>query len=225
MVSCVCNIPTSWHQVSHRHHGALRWCPVSPTYQQVDIKSHTDITAHWDGVLCLQHTNKLASSLTETSWRTQMVSSVCNIPTSRHQVSHRHHGALRWCPVSATYQQVGIKSHTDITAHWDGVLCLQHTNKLASSLTETSWRTQMVSSVCNIPTSRHQVSHRHHGALRWCPVSATYQEVDLKSHTDSLVIVAWFLVLCYMPPSSTTFEHRTNFIFRSMSQMRWQMAL
>ena len=133
MVSCVCNIPTSWHQdgvrcLQHtnklassltRHHSALRWCPVSATYQQVGIKSNTDILAHLDGVqflptCCLQHTNKLASSLT------------------------RHHSALRWCPVSATYQQVGIKSNTDILAHLDGVQFLQNTNKLASSLTQTS---------------------------------------------------------------------------------------
>ena len=124
-----------------RHHSALRWCPVSATYQQVGIKSHTDIMAHLDGAQCLQHTNKLISSLTQTSRRTEMVSCVCNIPTSWHQVSQRHLGALRWCPVSATYQQVGIKSHRDILAHLDGVQCLQHTNKSASSLTETSWRT------------------------------------------------------------------------------------
>ena len=142
-----------------------------------------------------------------------MVSSFCKIPTSWHQVSRRHRSALRWCPVSTKYQQVGIKSHTDITVHLDGVQCLQHTNKLASSLTQTSWRTSMVYRFYKIPTSWHQVSRRHHGALRWCPVSATYQQVGLKSHTDSLVIVAWFLVLCNMPPSSTTFEHRTNFIF------------
>ena len=154
----VSNIPTSWYQVSHRHHGALRWCPMSATYQQVGIKSHTDIMAHLDGAQCLQHTNKLAASLT------------------------RHHSALRWCPVSATYQQGGVKSHTDNTAHLDCVQCLQHTNTLISSLTQTSWRTYMVSSVCNIPTSWHQVSHRHHGALRWYPVSATYHQVGSKSH-------------------------------------------
>ena len=34
--------------------------------------------------------------------------------------------------------QAGIKSHTDIIAHLDGAQCLQHTNKLASSLTQTS---------------------------------------------------------------------------------------
>ena len=141
MVPSVCNTPTSWHRVSHRHHSALRWCSVSPTYQQVGIKSHTDTIAHLDGVQCLQYTNKLASSLTQTSRRTKMVSSVCNIPTSWLQVSQRHHGALRWCPVSATYQQVDIESHRDIMAHLDGALCLQHTNKLASSLTQTSWCT------------------------------------------------------------------------------------
>ena len=87
---------------------------MSATYQQVGIKSHTDIMAHLDGAQCLQHTNKLAASLT------------------------RHHSALRWCPVSATYQHVGIKSHTDIRAHLDGVQFLQNTNKLASSLIQTS---------------------------------------------------------------------------------------
>ena len=34
--------------------------------------------------------------------------------------------------------QAGIKSHTKIIAHLDGAQCLQHTNKLASSLTQTS---------------------------------------------------------------------------------------
>ena len=34
--------------------------------------------------------------------------------------------------------QAGIKSHTDIIAHLDGAHRLQHTNKLASSLTQTS---------------------------------------------------------------------------------------
>ena len=37
---------------------------MSATYQQVDIESHTDIMAHLDGAHRLQHTNKLASSLT-----------------------------------------------------------------------------------------------------------------------------------------------------------------
>ena len=55
---------------SHRHHSALRWCPVSATYQQVDIESHTDILALLDGAQCSQRTNKLISSLTETSLRT-----------------------------------------------------------------------------------------------------------------------------------------------------------
>ena len=160
MVPSVHNVPTSWYRVSQRHLCALRWCPVSTTYQYVDIESHTDIMAHLHGVQCLQHTNKLASSLTQTSQRIKMVSCVCNIPTSWHQVSHRHHGALRWCPVSATYQQVDIESHRDIFAHVDGFQCLQHTHKLAASLT------------------------RHHSALRWCPVSATYQQVGMKSHTD-----------------------------------------
>ena len=139
MVSSVCNIPTSRHQVSHRHLGILRWCPVSTKYQQVGIKSHTVITVHLDGVQCLQHTNKLASSLTQTSWRTSMVYRFYKIPTSWHQVSRRHRSTLRWCPVSTKYQQVGIKSHTDITVHLDGVQCLQHTNKLALSLTLTPW--------------------------------------------------------------------------------------
>ena len=140
-MSSVCNIPASWHQVSHRQHGALRLCPVSATYQQVGIKFHTDITANLDCADCLQHTNKLRSNLTQTSWCTKMVPSVCNTPTSWHRVSHRHHSALRWCSVSPTYQQVGIKSHTDTIAHLDGVQCLQYTNKLASSVTQTSRRT------------------------------------------------------------------------------------
>ena len=55
---------------SHRHHSALRWCPMSVTNQLVDIESHTDIIAHLESAQCLQHTNKLASSLTQTSWRT-----------------------------------------------------------------------------------------------------------------------------------------------------------
>ena len=139
MVSSFYKIPTSWHQVSLRHHSALRWCPVSATYQQVSIKSHTDILAYLDGVQFLQNTNKLASSLTQTSWRTSIVYRFYKIPTSWHQVSRRHRSTLRWCPVSTKYQQVGIKSHTDITVHLDGVQCLQHTNKLALSLTLTPW--------------------------------------------------------------------------------------
>ena len=117
---------------------------MSATYQQSKIQSHKDVIAHLESAQCLQHTNKLISSLTQTSWRTQMVPTVCNIPTSWHQVSHRHHSALRWCPVSTTYQQVDIEGHTDITTFLDGVQCLQYTNKLISSLTQTSQRTQMV---------------------------------------------------------------------------------
>ena len=85
---------------------------MSATYQQVDIEGHTDITAHLDGLQCLQHTDKLASSLTET-----------------------------WRPVSATYLQVDIKRQTDIIAHLDGAQCLQHTNKLISKVTQTLQRT------------------------------------------------------------------------------------
>ena len=61
--------------------------------------------------------------------------------------------------MSATYQQVDIEGHTDITAHLDGAKCLQHTNKLISRVS-------------------------HHSELSWCPVSATYQQVDIESHTD-----------------------------------------
>ena len=110
----VCYIPTSWDPVSHRLHSALRWCPMSVTNQLVDIESHTDIIAHLESAQCLQHTNKLAWSLTQT---------LC---------------ALRWCPVSEKYQQVDIEGHTDIIAHSDGAQCLQNTNKLASSLAQTS---------------------------------------------------------------------------------------
>ena len=39
---------------------------MSATYQQVDMEGHTDIIAHLDGAQCLQHTSKLASSLTQT---------------------------------------------------------------------------------------------------------------------------------------------------------------
>ena len=87
---------------------------MSVTNQLVDIESHTDIIAHLESAQCLQHTNKLARSLAQT---------LC---------------ALRWCPVSAKYQQVDIEGHTDIIAHSDGAQCLQHTNKLASSLAQTS---------------------------------------------------------------------------------------
>ena len=85
---------------------------MSATYQQVDMEGHTDITAHLDGVQCLQYTNKLASSLTQT-----------------------------WRPVSATYLQVDIKRHTDIIAYLDGAQCLQHTNMLISKVTQTLQRT------------------------------------------------------------------------------------
>ena len=149
----VSNIPPSWQIVSHRHQSALRRCPMSATYQQAEIQSHTDFIAHFDGAQCLLQTNQLISSLTQTSQRTQKVPNVCNIRTSWHEVSHRHY------------------------AHLDGVQCLQNTNKLLSRVTQTSQRTQMVPSVCNIPTSEHQVSHRHHRALRWCLVSATYQKL------------------------------------------------
>ena len=37
---------------------------MSATYQHVDIEGHTDITAHLDGVQCLQHTNKLILRVT-----------------------------------------------------------------------------------------------------------------------------------------------------------------
>ena len=37
--------------------------------------------------------------------------------------------------MSATYQQVDIEGHTDITAHLDSAQCLQHTNKLISRVT------------------------------------------------------------------------------------------
>ena len=37
---------------------------------QVDIECHTDIIAYLDGAQCLQHTNKLISSVTQTSSRT-----------------------------------------------------------------------------------------------------------------------------------------------------------
>ena len=106
-------------------------------------------------------TYQQAVNLIQTSWRTQKVPNVCNIPTSWYRVSHSHHSELSWYPVSATYQQVDIKGHTDITAHLDGVQCLQvdierhtdiiayldgaqclqHTNKLISSVTQTSSRT------------------------------------------------------------------------------------
>ena len=142
------------------------------TYQKAEIQSHTNIMAHLDGAQCRQHTNKLASSLTQTSLRTEIVLSVYNIPRSWYRVSHRHHSALRWCSVSATYQQVDIESHTDIVASLEGAQCPQHTNKLRSNLIQTSWRTKKVPSVLivlsvySIPTSWYRVSHRHHSALR-----------------------------------------------------------
>ena len=40
---------------------------MSATYQQVDIEGHTDIIAHLDGAQCLQSTNRLISSPTQTS--------------------------------------------------------------------------------------------------------------------------------------------------------------
>ena len=92
-------------------------------------------------------TYQQAVNLIQTSWRTQKVPNVCNIPTSWYRVSHRHHGTLKWCPVPATYQQVDIESHTaieghtDITAHLDGAQCLHHTNKLISRVTQTLQRT------------------------------------------------------------------------------------
>ena len=127
---------------------------------KVGVKSQTDIIAHLDGAQCLQRINKLISSLTQTSKRTTMVPSVYNVTTSWYWVSHRHRSELRSCPMSATYQQAEIQSHT------------------------ASWRTWKAPNACNIPKSWDPISHRHHGALRWCPVSATYQQVGIKSHTD-----------------------------------------
>ena len=86
-------------------------------------------------------TYQQAVNLIQTSWRTQKVPNVCNIPTSWYQVSHRHHGTLKWCPVPATYQQVDIESHTTIIANLVDAQCLQHTNKLISRVTQTLQRT------------------------------------------------------------------------------------
>ena len=86
-------------------------------------------------------TYQQAVNLIQTSWRTQKVPNVCNIPTSWYRVSHRHHGTLKWCPVPATYQQVDIESHTAIIANLVGTQCLQHTNKLISRVTQTLQRT------------------------------------------------------------------------------------